>query len=150
MLKDYSAEGCFNLIAATITNIFNTPSQPNLKISIYEKLDFLESKVVSLFCDCSDNFDQAKLIKEFKKQSDFINLLYNFMEKKDINRESIIRILLLNRILLSEKSPARKTHIQIAKKLNCDLRLVGRAESFILDSLKGKIAVLEILIDIKK
>lgn len=60
----------------------------------------------------------------------------------------IITTILLNRILLPVRSPARKTHKQIAKRLDCDVKVVERAEKFICHKLSAKVSVLEILVNI--
>lgn len=60
----------------------------------------------------------------------------------------IITTILLNRILLPTKSPVRKTHKQLAKRLSCDVKVVERAETFICHKLSAKVAVLEILVNI--
>ena len=64
-------------------------------------------------------------------------------ESKDMQLSTAI---ILNRILQTNKSPARKTHKQLAEKFSCDVSKVVRVEHFILDKLKSKIAVLKILL----
>jgi hypothetical protein len=66
-----------------------------------------------------------------------------------INNAEIVNTILLNRILQTEKSPARKTQSQIAKKCKCDVRKVVRAEQIICELLRKKVSVLSILINIK-
>lgn len=146
--KKYNTDGCFSIIAATIAHTFRGPDYGKKNKCLLDiKLNFLESKSVSLFCDCTNNFEQTKLINEFKRQKKFMieQNLKNEMQKKG----KIITAILLNRILQTAKSPARKTHKQLAEKLKCSVPTVGRAELFICHKLAEKVSILEILINIK-
>ena len=53
--------------------------------------------------------------------------------------------LLLNRILQTDKSPARKTQKQIATKCKCGVQKVVRAEQIICELLLNKVNGLKIL-----
>jgi len=148
MEKECTAQGCFNVIAATIAHTFKGPDYKKEKCLINIKLGFLKSKSVSLFCDCSNNFDQAKLINEFKSQKK--NMIEQNLKKEVQKKGKIITAILLNRILQTSKSPARKSQKQLAVKLHCDVKVVGRAEMFICQRLRDKVSILEILININK
>ena len=58
--------------------------------------------------------------------------------------------ILLNRILQTEKSSARKTHKQIAIKHKCTLQKVELAEQFINLKLSEKISILKVILNVKK
>lgn len=151
--KEYNKDGCFAVIAATIAHTFtgsdySTKSNGEIGKCLLEvKLNFLKSKSVSLFCDCTNNFEQTKLINEFKRQKKF--MIEQNLKKEMQKKGKIITAILLNRILQTAKSPARKTQDQLAKKLNCDVKTVARAELFICQKLIEKVSILEILINIK-
>lgn len=68
--------------------------------------------------------------------------------KKESEDMQLSTVIILNRILQTKKSPARKTHKQIAEKCKCDVSKVVRVEHFIFGKLTNKIAVLKILLAI--
>lgn len=68
---------------------------------------------------------------------------------KDSKNMQLATTILLNRILQTSKSPARKSRKEIAIKYSCSADKVGRAERYILEKLSTKIAVLKILLQIK-
>ena len=77
MQKNYITDDYhFKLVAEFIKHIFNGQDfrliNGKKKDTIPEKLRCLEGKMIASFCDCSYNFEQAKLIKEFKKSRNLI------------------------------------------------------------------------------
>lgn len=64
--KEYDNKACFNLLAAAIESIFTNRLRHTDK-QIDRNKKFLKSPVVASFCDCSHNFNQDKLIKEYAK-----------------------------------------------------------------------------------
>ena len=61
MKNDYQTEGCFNLIAECISQCF--VGGYSISETRRDREDFSKSKLVSLFCDCSHNFEADKLRK---------------------------------------------------------------------------------------
>ena len=60
-------QGCFNLIAMTIEKCFVDVMKHTPK-DIKENIAFLtNNKIIDIWCDCSDNFTQEKLVKSYYK-----------------------------------------------------------------------------------
>jgi hypothetical protein len=56
--------GSFNLISEAIIQIF-TKHSLHKGTKIKENMEFLQSKVVSMWCDCSYNFNKDNLIANY-------------------------------------------------------------------------------------
>jgi len=64
-IKDFNQQGSFNLIAATIENMFfniNRQSEANRK----NNKRWIKDIVCNAWCDCSSNFDNNKLLKYYE------------------------------------------------------------------------------------
>jgi len=53
----------FCVVARTIDEVFSTPLKGLVDYTL--KLNFLKGRCVGMFCDCSFNFNQIKLVKKF-------------------------------------------------------------------------------------
>lgn len=62
----YNEHGCFNLIAAALADMFTN----NKRFENKDKeinMNFVKSKVVSMWADCSDRFTQEKITKHYTR-----------------------------------------------------------------------------------
>ena len=64
----------------------------------------------------------------------------------DDENKRLILIIILNRVLQTDNSPARKTQKQISKKCNCTIKKVIAFERFICTKLSEKSHVLMVLL----
>jgi len=135
--RHLSTDGCFNFIAWAIGQTFTCPDKNEEDKE--SRLAFIESDMISAFCDCTNNFERNKLINEFKKQK--------LMTKESI-QVRIARTIILNRTLQTVRSPERKTLKQIAIRHNCKIAKVEKIERYINSVLAGKIDILIILLQI--
>lgn len=68
--ENLNGDGCFRLIMETITRPFTELERKPWRRQLEPKIEraFLASNVVQVACDCSDNFLQENLLKEYDKK----------------------------------------------------------------------------------
>ena len=68
--ENLNVNGCFRLIMETIIRPFTELERKPYCRALDEKIEraFLASNVVQVACDCSDNFLQENLLKEYDKK----------------------------------------------------------------------------------
>jgi predicted nucleic acid-binding Zn ribbon protein len=82
--KDFDDQACFNLIASTIEHMFFHPYDHDKK-EIEQNIKFLKSPIIASFCDCSHNFTQEKLLKQYLfKSSEFRRYLQEEQQRNGI------------------------------------------------------------------
>ncbi len=74
MDKDYNERGCLAFSLAVISSLFESLEKNSHKIKSDRKFDakveraFLETNFVQATCDCTDNFSQENLLKQFDQK----------------------------------------------------------------------------------
>ena len=70
VLENLNADACFNLVGKAIEQCFvelKKSEKPKANKIYKTRTDFIDGKIVSSFCDCSDNFLQKKLKKNLRQ-----------------------------------------------------------------------------------
>ena len=69
---EYKDTNCFDMVAAAIEHIFRNLESSNLKgHKLIEEIEastkFFNSQLAHAWCDCSNNFNQERLLKKYKE-----------------------------------------------------------------------------------
>ena len=63
--KQFEAGPCFNLIGSVLENLFHSKHDHD-RVTRERNITWLKSPVVHAWCDCSDNFNNDKLVKMYE------------------------------------------------------------------------------------
>lgn len=75
--------GIFALVSSAISHAFNT--RTTMK-NYHIRLHFLGGKMVAKFCDCSYNFEQSRLVNEFKKRNPIQSLSFEKLREGEFKK----------------------------------------------------------------
>ena len=76
------SRGYFELVCRAVEACFLPPNQKSFNSQIEAREIFIESKLLKLWCDCSDNFEYNRLKKIMIKQTNS----YGLFKKEDDKR----------------------------------------------------------------
>ena len=78
-MNDYHDKPCFNLVAESIMSCFRFPGTiENLKEHKKRNIEFANSTLLKMWCDCSDNFEYNKL--------KYLIINYNTMSYEELEK----------------------------------------------------------------